>query len=138
MPTGMYPLGDVLEFAAPVPCSNLVSFEMVRDTSMVLVFRCVVAPAAPSVEGLEWCEDKVIREVAVSLEVAFVAMSAMSVESMSLVSDMPMPIAIKSPMPCAVVEDEDWPVLVSVALKPRSGAVREEGGVWPVLLTKET
>ena len=45
-------------------------------------------------------------EVAVSLEVAFVAMSPMSVESMSLVSDMPMPMAIKSPMACAVVEDE--------------------------------
>jgi hypothetical protein len=114
--------------------------EVVGDDSMLLVFCCDTAPADPLLEWLDWCEGKCIREVAVSLMVAFVAISAMSVESMSLVSDMPMPMpmAIKSPMPCTVVEEEVWPVPVSVVLKLGSGAVREEGVVWPVLLAKET
>jgi hypothetical protein len=106
--------------------------EVVGDDSMLLVFCCDTAPADPLLEWLDWCEGKCIREVAVSLMVAFVAISAMSVESMSLVSDMP------TPMPCTVVEEEVWPVPVSVVLKLGSGAVREEGVVWPVLLAKET
>jgi hypothetical protein len=114
------------------------SLEVVEDTSMLLVFRFVVAPAESSVEWLEWREEKVVREVAVSLKVAFAAVSAMSVESMSLVSDMPIPIAMKSPMPCAIVEDAIWPVPASVVLTLGSGAVREERGAWPVLFAKET
>ena len=102
----MYPLGDVLEFAVPVPFRISMVLEVIGDDSMLLVFCRAIAPTDPSLEWLEWCEGRCMGEVAVSLEVAFVAMSAMSVESMSLVSDMPMPMAIKSPMPCAVVEDE--------------------------------
>jgi hypothetical protein len=53
-------------------------------------------------------------------------MSAMSVEGASLVPDMPMPIAMKSPMPCAVVEDALWPSPAVAVLKPGESEGRED------------
>ena len=65
-----------------------------------------------------------------------VAMLTLSVGGKLLVSDIPMPIAMKSPMPCAIVEDT---IPASVVLRLGSGAVREEeAGAWPVLFAKET
>ena len=65
-----------------------------------------------------------------------VAMLTLSVGGKPLAYDIPMPIAMKSPMPCAIVEEA---ISASVVLRLGSGAVREEeAGAWPVLFAKET
>jgi hypothetical protein len=128
----MYPPDVVLECAVPVSCSTGLSLEVVVDTPVLLVSRCVVATVELLPEWFELCEVAEMGNVKVSLEVV---MSAMLVESMSFEADIPMPIATKSPMACAVKECVSrCPVFALSRLA--SGEV--EGGwcVWLVSFAK--